>query len=167
MKQMENEKIRRTAKDMALQVKVAEVLLNDADDRAGELLIEYLIEELQKLRPQTERAQAKETPCNERCEDSSGARTERATPYVDFGAAIRAAKDGHRIARRGWNGKNQYVVLATNISFVDPDGRVINPEHREIGNKALAFVGTSGVQLGWLASQADMLAEDWIVLGGD
>ncbi|MGE9977359.1 Thoeris anti-defense Tad2 family protein [Coprococcus catus] len=26
----------------------------------------------------------------------------------------------------------------------------------------MAFVGTSGVQLGWLASQADMLAEDWV-----
>lgn len=32
-----------------------------------------------------------------------------------------------------------------------------------IGNQAIAFVGTSGVQLGWLASQADMLAEDWIL----
>ena len=34
-----------------------------------------------------------------------------------------------------------------------------------IGNKALAFVGTSGVQLGWLASQADMLADDWMIVG--
>ncbi len=30
---------------------------------------------------------------------------------------------------------------------------------------ALAFVGTSGVQLGWLASQADMLADDWVIVG--
>ena len=35
-------------------------------------------------------------------------------------------------------------------------------EHDAIGNQAIAFVGTSGVQLGWLASQADMLAEDWV-----
>ena len=27
---------------------------------------------------------------------------------------------------------------------------------------AIAFIGTSGVQMGWLASQADMLAEDWV-----
>jgi len=27
---------------------------------------------------------------------------------------------------------------------------------------AVAFVGTSGVQMGWLASQADMLADDWV-----
>lgn len=38
---------------------------------------------------------------------------------------------------------------------------IINAEHEAIGNRAIAFVGTSGVQLGWLASQADMLAEDW------
>ncbi len=31
-------------------------------------------------------------------------------------------------------------------------------------NVAIAFVGTSGVQLGWLASQADMLSEDWQVV---
>lgn len=32
------------------------------------------------------------------------------------------------------------------------------------GNKALAFVGTSGVQIGWLASQSDMLATDWEIV---
>ena len=37
-----------------------------------------------------------------------------------------------------------------------------NCEHDAIGNMAIAFVGTSGVQMGWLASQADMLADDWV-----
>ena len=32
--------------------------------------------------------------------------------------------------------------------------------HEAIGNKAISFVGTNGVQMGWLALQADMLAED-------
>ena len=40
----------------------------------------------------------------------------------------------------------------------------MNVEHEAIGNKAIAFVGTSGVQMGWLASQADMLAEDWVLV---
>ena len=44
------------------------------------------------------------------------------------------------------------------------DGKTVNAEHAAIGNKALAFVGTSGVQMGWLASQADMLAEDWEIV---
>lgn len=57
--------------------------------------------------------------------------------------------------------KNQYIELATNISYVNSDNEVVNVEHDDIGNAAIAFVGTSGTQLGWLASQADMLADDW------
>lgn len=54
---------------------------------------------------------------------------------MNFGHAIEAVKAGKRASRKGWN-----------------------------GNNAVAFIGTSGVQLGWLASQADMLAEDWQIL---
>ena len=82
---------------------------------------------------------------------------------MTFGVALEAAKRGKRIARTGWNGRNQYVELATNISYMNGQACVVNANHLCIGNKALAFVGTSGVQLGWLASQADMLADDWIV----
>ena len=90
----------------------------------------------------------------------------RPTDGLSFGLAIEAAKKGMKIARVGWNGKNQYVELATCIGYKDPRGNVTNPYHEAIGNKALAFVGTSGVQLGWLASQADMLADDWRIVEG-
>ena len=80
--------------------------------------------------------------------------------------AIEAAKKGKRIARKGWNGKGQYVELAKAISYKSPTGAVVNAEHDAIGNQALAFVGTSGVQMGWLASQADMLADDWEIVEG-
>lgn len=83
---------------------------------------------------------------------------------MDFGNAIIEVKKGNKIARQGWNGKNQYVELATCISYKNSNLDLINVEHENIGNKALAFVGTSGVQLGWLASQADMLADDWGVV---
>jgi len=83
---------------------------------------------------------------------------------MDFGQAIQRLKNGMRVQRDGWNGKNQYIELATNISYKNVKNEVINAEHEAIGNKAIAFVGTSGVQLGWLASQADMLAEDWKVV---
>lgn len=83
---------------------------------------------------------------------------------MDFGKAIQLLKEGKRVARKGWNGKNQYIELATNISYINSNKETINAEHEAIGNKAIAFVGTSGVQLGWLASQADMLAEDWIIV---
>lgn len=78
-----------------------------------------------------------------------------------FGEAIKYLKRGFKLARKGWNGKNQYVELADGISYKNSNGEIVNVDHRNIGNKALAFVGTSGVQLGWLASQADMLADDW------
>lgn len=79
-----------------------------------------------------------------------------------FGDAIKYVKRGLKVKRKGWNGKNQYIQLATGISYKIADGEVVNCDHESIGNKAIAFVGTSGVQMGWLASQADMLAEDWM-----
>ena len=88
----------------------------------------------------------------------------RETTGLSFGLAIEAAKMGEKIARAGWNGKNQYVELATCISYKNAAAEVVNVDHQNIGNKALAFVGTSGVQLGWLASQADMLANDWYIV---
>ena len=81
-----------------------------------------------------------------------------------FGEAIKAVKNGSRISREGWNGKEQYVELAKCISYVNPAGYTVNAQHQDIGNNALAFVGTRGVQLGWLASQSDMLAEDWMII---
>ena len=83
---------------------------------------------------------------------------------MNFGEAIKVCKDGARIQREGWNGKGQYVELATCISYKNRDGKIINVNHDAIGNQALAFVGTSGVQIGWLASQADMLSNDWKVV---
>lgn len=81
-----------------------------------------------------------------------------------FAEAIDYVKRGWKVARKGWNGKRQYIQLATGISYRTADGEVVNCEHAAIGNKAIAFVGTSGVQMGWLASQADMLAEDWVLV---
>lgn len=88
----------------------------------------------------------------------------RRTDDLSFGLAIEAAKRGHRIARRGWNGKDQYIELAHSISYVSSDLRVINCNHDRIGNKAFSFVGTSGIQIGWLATQSDMLADDWYIV---
>ena len=84
---------------------------------------------------------------------------------MTFGMAIDHVKEGRRIARKGWNGVDQYVELATQISYMNAKGEIVNSRHVNIGNKALAFVGTGGVQLGWLASQADMLADDWMIVG--
>lgn len=66
--------------------------------------------------------------------------------------------------RKNWNGKNQYIELATCVSYKNSQGEIVNVNHETMGNNAIAFIGTSGVQLGWLASQADMLSDDWKVV---
>ena len=83
---------------------------------------------------------------------------------MNFGKALEALKEGKKVAREGWNGKNQYIELATNVSYKNPKGEIVNVDHATMGNQAIAFVGTSGVQLGWLASQSDMLSEDWKIV---
>lgn len=87
-------------------------------------------------------------------------KTEQVNPGT-FGWAIEHLKKGERLTRRGWNGKRQYIEIATCISYTNARGTIINVRHNDIGSKAIAFIGTSGIQLGWLASQSDMLAEDW------
>ena len=80
---------------------------------------------------------------------------------MNFGKAIDLLKEGKKLRRKGWNGKNQYIELATNISYKNADGEIININHKTMGNKAITFIGTSGTQIGWLASQSDMLSDDW------
>ena len=76
---------------------------------------------------------------------------------MDFGDAIRALKDEKRVTRAGWNGKGMWLVLGT------PD-RIIT----ENGFPLLPFIAmkTADDKMlpGWLASQTDMLAEDWMVV---
>ena len=83
---------------------------------------------------------------------------------MNFGEALEYLKKGNKISRKGWNGKKQYIELASNISYKNINGEVINSNHETMGNKAISFVGTSGIQVGWLASQADMLSEDWEII---
>lgn len=83
---------------------------------------------------------------------------------LSFGLALELLKKGCKVAREGWNGKKQYIQLANNISYTLLTGEIVNCNHDAIGNKAIAFIGTSGIQMGWLASQADMLANDWVIV---
>lgn len=86
---------------------------------------------------------------------------------VNFGTAIEALKVGHRISRSGWNGKGMFLFLVkgetVTKSIEDCYG---DPEHKEI-HKVLdaIYMHTAQTDLvPWLASQTDVLAEDWVVL---
>ena len=93
---------------------------------------------------------------------------------MDFGVALMNLKEGRRAAQKGWNGKGMYVFLATDVSFhTEADLSEFNPEHSEecsylnsveVGDMLVLRTAQGALQPGWLASQSDMLAEDWVIL---
>jgi hypothetical protein len=88
---------------------------------------------------------------------------------MKFGEAIELAKQGKKITRGGWNGKGQYVFLIPDYVFTRDDFKnipALKEEERDITFwGSFCIMTTIGkVQLGWLATQSDMQAEDWKVI---
>lgn len=89
---------------------------------------------------------------------------------MDFSNALYGLKNGHRIFRRGWNGKDMwvYIVPERQKPLVVPSGAIcINPEHPEGLTTFSAYIAMKTAQdnvVPWLASQTDILADDWEVL---
>ena len=86
---------------------------------------------------------------------------------MTFSEALEAAKSGRKVQRQGWNGKGQHVELAWSVVFMDAEGNSVKADHEAIGSSALTFFGTSGIQIGWLASSGDILADDWQLADGE
>lgn len=86
----------------------------------------------------------------------------RETSGMPFGLAIEALKKGKRVSRGGWNGKGMWLVMICpgNAMYtkVGTDGAF--PMQPCIGMKT----ADNNMQPGWLASQADMLADDWMIV---
>ncbi len=80
---------------------------------------------------------------------------------MNFGLSIEALKLGKRVARAGWNGKGIFIEL----QVPDKNSKMTSP---------YIFINTTGLQtdnaaapkslVPWLASQTDMLADDWCVV---
>lgn len=104
------------------------------------------------------------------CPKDAFEQANRLVNALTFGQAIEAAKLGKRIARAGWNGKNMFVVYQPGY----PEGIPCN------ANTAQAFVYelgelficrpylqmrcADGSHQMWLASQSDILEEDWMIV---
>lgn len=91
------------------------------------------------------------------------------TTAMSFGHAIAALKSGHRVARHGWNGKGMFLFLVNGSTFKvnRPPLLGIYPEGTEVQYHAHIDMKTAqGYVVPWLASQADMLADDWAVVDG-
>lgn len=79
----------------------------------------------------------------------------------DFGTALESLKDGKAVARKGWNGKGIYIELQ-------------RPDAHSKMTLPYIYIVTTGLQsnnpaaprgvVPWLASQTDMLAEDWDIV---
>lgn len=66
-----------------------------------------------------------------------------------FGDALDMLKKGYRMARQGWNGKNMWLALQV------PD------KNSKMSLPYIYMFTADGNKVPWLASQTDMLAEDW------
>ena len=89
----------------------------------------------------------------------------RSAEDMTFGDALEALKQGQRVARKGWNGKGMYVFLAFAPDFVtDADISEFDKLEVEVGDMLVMKTAQNTFQPGWLASQADMLAEDWYIV---
>ncbi|WP_421086378.1 DUF2829 domain-containing protein [Raoultella ornithinolytica] len=80
---------------------------------------------------------------------------------LSFSYALEALKEGVAVARKGWNGKAMYL-------------RLVDSKHYDVGNgiardlELASWIGmktADGKFVPWLASQTDILAEDWVILG--
>ena len=83
---------------------------------------------------------------------------------MNFGDVIAGLKSGRRFAREGWNGKGMFVFLVPGSTFrVNREPLLsILGEGAEVQYHAHIDMRTAqGYVVPWLASQADMLAEDW------
>lgn len=98
---------------------------------------------------------------------------------MNFGQALEAMKAGKKVSRAGWNGKSMWVALS-GVGDGPNGGRMTdpkdfwNPHSRAFAESVGAPVevvptiimktAQDTILMGWLASQSDMVAEDWGVV---
>ena len=93
---------------------------------------------------------------------------------MPFGLAIEALKIGKRVARAGWNGKGMWLSLSCSSTRDVPAEGFWSPHNAEFAREnggvakvlpSITMKTASGeILMGWLASQTDMLADDWQIV---
>ena len=95
-------------------------------------------------------------------------RHNRETAAMPFSHALEAVKQGKKIARNGWNGKGMFLFVQPGSVIDAKDGR--NPHLQamegsiKIGSHIDMKAADGSIVVGWLASQTDMLSEDWFIV---
>ena len=96
---------------------------------------------------------------------------------MNFGQAIESMKLGSKCAREGWNGKGMWLVYMESMSLPPYNSQT---EGKKFNERTAKYIGEGTPlitnpyiamwtadkkwQPGWLASQTDMLAEDWFIV---
>ena len=91
---------------------------------------------------------------------------------MTFGQAIQALKAGFKVARKGWNGKGMFLWLKPAATVKaewckDPMLKGLaeaNGGEIEALGTICMFTAQKQILSGWLASQTDMLSEDWVIV---
>ena len=92
---------------------------------------------------------------------------------MTFGMAIEALKKGLKVARKGWNGKGMWLILvpgtpSAELKPATPYANALSATHCEILPHIDMWTtnseGRRAMLCGWLASQTDMLSEDWEII---
>lgn len=99
------------------------------------------------------------------------------TSGFDFSTALLFLKEEKKVTRKGWNGKNQFVVMMpalflppfntqdTNRKVNDRTAKYIGEDTPLDSQPYLALFNAQGKwQPGWVPSQGDLFAKDWMVL---
>ena len=84
---------------------------------------------------------------------------------MDFGAAIKALKRERKVQRIGWNGKGMYLLLITSGNYGLDVEKYKHLREQSIG--LLPWIGMKTADdrfVPWLASQTDILADDWMTV---
>ena len=78
---------------------------------------------------------------------------------MDFSDALYALKEGVKVARRGWNGKGMWIGLVKGDEWSFTNGKCDNLPLLPF----IAMRTADGKFVPWLASQTDILADDWMI----
>ena len=89
------------------------------------------------------------------------------TDCMNFGLAIEAAKKGAKITRRGWNGKGMFLYYVPEGRYparTDAAKSIATEDGKVDYGAYIAMKTAQGNVVPWLASQTDILADDWEVV---
>ena len=88
-------------------------------------------------------------------------------PTMDFGYAVKMMRDGKRVSRIGWNGKGMFLFVVKDATVTKAIEDCYGDPSKKGVHTALDAIYMHTVQgnlVPWLASQTDVLAEDWQIV---